>query len=399
MMPQGILEPPEEIKEVIDKTVGYVKRNGKNFEKRLIGNNEDKFEFLNEDDKYHQYYRWKLDGEKLTDVEISHASDVPGDTPASNISEPRTLNFLTRLPTISSMDLEVIKFTALAVVENGAGYLEHLLSHERDLGHEAQFEFLRKDHSLFPLFMKYVQQYTLLSQFYSGTNNIEVDSINRTLRSADSILKIAFDRAVSDKVQKTKVQKEKKVREDKKLCYASIDWQDFSIVEKSEFDAIDQVRELSTPLNRDSLVFRTLESKRQDIDLPKMEVKAPLEPKENTPNHNEVLGKRPKGMKIKAAGESRIGRLTQSIHNTKENLVKCPITGKQIPQLKFDDHLRILLRDPRYKEQQDNFMKKNFKFSSNLTTDEVYENIKRIARKRENTDYPKEHKRSQIGPS
>lgn len=81
--------------------------------------------------------------------------------------------------------------------------------------------------------------------------------------------------------------------------------------------------------------------------------------------------------------------------------IKCPITGKFIPELQFDNHLKVLLRDPRYKEQQDNFVRKNFTYSSNLTTDEVYDNIKRLARKREGTqdgEEPISKKPNQIGP-
>lgn len=64
-----------------------------------------------------------------------------------------------------------------------------------------------------------------------------------------------------------------------------------------------------------------------------------------------------------------------------------------IPELKFDNHLKTLLRDPRYKQEQDNFIRKNFSYASNLTTDQVYENIKRLVRKRGGDELEGDRKR------
>lgn len=55
-----------------------------------------------------------------------------------------------------------------------------------------------------------------------------------------------------------------------------------------------------------------------------------------------------------------------------------------------------MLRDPRYKKEQENYIRKNFSYASNITTDQVYENIKRFVKKRANVEdeNPKKKKKA-----
>ena len=51
-------------------------------------------------------------------------------------------------------------------------------------------------------------------------------------------------------------------------------------------------------------------------------------------------------MKIKAAGTSRLKKsLEANTSTTTTNTIKCPITGKLIPENEFDTHIKTLLRD------------------------------------------------------
>ncbi|EXX78804.1 hypothetical protein RirG_011750 [Rhizophagus irregularis DAOM 197198w] len=60
--PAGVVLPPREIRNILEKTAGYVARNGAVFEDRIRDkeNGNPKFSFLNPEDAYHQYYQWRL---------------------------------------------------------------------------------------------------------------------------------------------------------------------------------------------------------------------------------------------------------------------------------------------------------------------------------------------------
>lgn len=393
-------EIPPNVLDTINKTVGYVVKNGPAFEERLRLNANEKFTFLNPTDEYHQYYASRLrqqrdeatGGTPATESNLGGLSEAAANAAdvvdAASVAKPAAFKYIADIPPISSLDLDVIKLTALFVAKNGPGYAEQLRKHKK----EPQFEFLDTSHSLNKLFHVFVKQYEHV--------------IGDETAPRKDILHASYERARFEKHSRASVQKRKRLAHERQVEYASIDWQDYSIVGRVKFDEVDEVKELPVPLKRDELVFRSLESKRQEV---KMEVaSAPSQSTTVEADKGKVtttaatIGSAsggsttaaPKGMKIKAAGSSRLKKSTST-----ESTIKCPLTGKQIPESKFDSHLKVLLRDPRYKEQQENFMKKNFTYSSNLTTDQVYDNIKRMALKRKNEELPESKKPKTIGPS
>merc|ERR1719210_1368519 len=58
----GIIYPPPEVRNIVDKTAGFVARNGPEFESRIRQNelNNPKFNFLTTTDPYHAYYQHKV---------------------------------------------------------------------------------------------------------------------------------------------------------------------------------------------------------------------------------------------------------------------------------------------------------------------------------------------------
>ena len=55
----GIIYPPPEVRNIVDKTASFVARNGPEFEQRIKQHevNNAKFNFLNPGDPYHAYYQ------------------------------------------------------------------------------------------------------------------------------------------------------------------------------------------------------------------------------------------------------------------------------------------------------------------------------------------------------
>ncbi|KAM3124793.1 hypothetical protein CJJ07_000607 [Candidozyma auris] len=381
--------PPLQIRDTIDKTVEYVLKNGKSFEERLLKNNtDDKFSFINSDSPYHEYYKAQL-------TKKNNTKDGPKEKKEDEktLEKPDELLFLIDLPPISAYDLDVVKLTALYVACNTSRHADALFKYMESRGDRSQFAFLKRSHSLHPLFMKLVKQYKAVVDL---VENPEENQDSKKLQEAlaeenTNLFQKAYNRAVYEQKHEIKKKTEETERKNKQLHYASIDWQNFTFVAKVNFDAVDEVSELAVPLMREDIVYRSLQSRAKEIEvptaqprkLPSIETGEENQEVEETKKDDGITPeikqhKVPKGMKIKAAGEFRLKKKKEESKRT----IKCPITGKQIPEAEFDTHLRVLLRDPRYQEQRNNFMKKNFTYESNLTTDQVYENIKRLVKKR-----------------
>lgn len=394
------MDPPPAVLETIAKTVAYVAKNGASFEGRLRANALDKFGFLDGASPWHAVYRQQLEaarhdarGDGAADDSNGAADDSNGavdgaaDGAAAEEPAPPPLRFVTPLPPVSSLDLDVIKVTAMFVARNGAHYAERLRQrHGAATADAAQFEFLRRGHSLHALYQALVRQYELVLAF-------DID-----LEAAAEVLPRACQRARHAKLHRARAVDERRAQRAARMAYASIDWQDFAVVGSVHFDAVDEVKELAVPLRRGDVEVRALAGRRGELAMevapaPKADTAAAAaaaQPDSDTadtaaaaalPDSDTAAAAAqpkaaaPRGIKIKPAGQTRLKRrATQTI--------VCPLTSQPVPELQFDAHLRALLRDPRYHQQQENYMRKNFAYASNLLTDEVYDNIKRLARKR-----------------
>jgi splicing factor 3A subunit 1 len=63
----SLIIPPPELRKIIDKTSDFVARNGFGFEERIREKESDnqKFNFLNPNDPYHEYYQFMIHDNKL----------------------------------------------------------------------------------------------------------------------------------------------------------------------------------------------------------------------------------------------------------------------------------------------------------------------------------------------
>lgn len=383
---------PKDVEEAIQKTVGYVSRHGLSFEERLCANGDTMFDFVKPDHMYNLYYRNCL--KKAMKPEEKESSEADTEATGDKVIEaPPPLHFHTPLPPVSATDLEIIKTTALAVAANSEhhNYLEKLVAHQQELGNHAQFEFTVKSHTLYPLLCRYIDQYNILIRYLKEQGDDE-EGIRSRIENKPPLLERARKRALHARQERATSKQKQKKREEEMLRYASIDWQKFSIVGLIEFDAIDEVRELPPPLKRSDLLHRSLRAKAEpEHKVEPAEDSTPEQTPSSTKSQPDIDQSLPgaqirKGMKIKAAGLSRM-----KAHETQT--LTCPLSGKKIPEEEFDSHLRTLLRDPRYQQQQDNYMRKNFANASSLNSAQVFENIQRLVRKRTAPEIDGQNKR------
>lgn len=248
----GIIYPPPEVRNIVDKTASFVARNGPEFESRIRQNElgNPKFNFLNTGDPYHAYYQ-----HKVKEFKEGKGSEPAAPTPAvpqqktvasatqlkqqellKQVTEqpfvpkdpPPDYEFMADPPSISALDLDIVKLTAQFVARNGRQFLTNLMNREQ---RNYQFDFLRPQHSLFLYFTKLLEQYTkvlippkdLMSRLKEECSN------------PSGVLEQVRYRADWLHYQELQKKKEEQALEKERVAYAQIDWHDFVVVETVDY--------------------------------------------------------------------------------------------------------------------------------------------------------------------
>lgn len=267
--PPGTILPPRGAREILEKTAGYVARNGATFTERLKEN--PKLTFIHPDDPYHAYYQWRLaeiragrgnavsagrEGEGQTGVSSKGREERKGP------EKPEEFRFSARMPNISAQDLEIVRLTALFVAKNGRGWMTQLS--QREAGNY-QFDFLRPQHSLYQFFSRLVDQYT---ELLSGETNEggrpqkkRIGELQANVENRLRVLERAKKRAEWIKYQESQKVAKEAEDEKEKVAYAQIDWHDFVVVETVVFDEADEEAQLPAPTSLNDLQSASLEQK------------------------------------------------------------------------------------------------------------------------------------------
>ena len=257
----GIIYPPPEVRNIVDKTASFVAKNGPEFEQRIKQNeiNNPKFNFLNGGDPYHAYYQHKVN-EIREGKEPSPPSGTPASAPQSTTEvaipkqpdvvkqkqsdllkkvtkvkeppppkdPPADFEFIADPPSISAFDLDVVKLTAQFVARNGRQFLTQLMNREQK---NYQFDFLRPQHSLFQYFTKLLEQYTkVLIPPKDLMKRLDDVSANEKLVKDDVDYRVRWIKHVEAKKRREEEEAEKE-----RVSYAQIDWHNFVVVETVDY--------------------------------------------------------------------------------------------------------------------------------------------------------------------
>uniref|UniRef100_A0A8C6Y819 Splicing factor 3A subunit 1 n=1 Tax=Naja naja TaxID=35670 RepID=A0A8C6Y819_NAJNA len=415
----GIIYPPPEVRNIVDKTASFVARNGPEFEARIRQNeiNNPKFNFLNPNDPYHAYYRHKVnefkEGKaqepsaaipKVMQAQQSAQQQLPQKVQAQVIQEtvvpkepPPEFEFIADPPSISAFDLDVVKLTAQFVARNGRQFLTQLMQKEQ---RNYQFDFLRPQHSLFNYFTKLVEQYTKILIPPKGL----IIKLKKEAENPKEVLDQACYRVEWAKFQERERKKEEEEKERERVAYAQIDWHDFVVVETVDFQPSEQGN-FPPPTTPEELGARILIQERyekfgeseevemevesddeddkqekadeapsqldQDTQVQDMDEgsddeddsqKVPPPPETPMPP---PLPPTPDQVIVRKDYDPKASKPLPPTPAPDEYLVS-PITGEKIPASKMQEHMRIGLLDPRWLEQRDRSLREK------QTDDEVY---------------------------
>ncbi|XP_055551793.1 splicing factor 3A subunit 1 [Wyeomyia smithii] len=435
----GIIYPPPEVRNIVDKTASFVARNGPEFESRIRQNElgNPKFNFLSLGDPYHAYYQHKVREIREGRNDVSSAVVPAGiqqlksaASAAAQLKQqellkavreeqfvpkdpPPEFEFIADPPSISALDLDIVKLTAQFVARNGRLFLTNLMNREQ---RNYQFDFLRPQHSLFQYFTKLLEQYTkILVPPKDLMNKLKIESAPGR-SSMNVVLEQVKYRANWNKHQDMQRRREEEKVERERVAYAQIDWHDFVVVEVVDYQPYESGN-FPPPTTPDEVGARVLMEERlteddhdiemqiesddeesdddrpvtTNIKLSRMENRlgqvsamrkdnnqiqdmdesssssdddeperpgrekpvsqAPQPPPVAPPTHDKVIVKKydPK----QAQKTQKPPAVTVG-----DDYLISPITGEKIPASKVAEHMRIGLLDPRWVEQRDKHIEK-----------------------------------------
>ncbi|KAF9735475.1 hypothetical protein PMIN06_006913 [Paraphaeosphaeria minitans] len=434
--PPNVIIPPKNVRESIAKTADFVHRRGERDEAALVTRVRDQgksnMAFVLPEDTYNQYYAWYLQQLREGKGPSAATARAVADAKPQGPPEPPKFRFSARMPQINAKDLEILRLTALYTARVGENWLKELRNRESG---NAQFEFLRPTHSFFPFFRALVEQYKILLE-EEQTVEARIEELQRNIRNRFHVLDRAKGRAEYVKYVTHQREKEEKKAEDEKKEYAAIDWHDFGVIATVLFDEGDDAAELPPPTNLTDLQSASLEQKAM-VSLSSKRLEEALPDDVTFYNTSQQPGMPPSaypGMPPMAppvqpayapppaapygyqqpapvdwqADEARQAREQQAERDqvaraqatargapgtmrirtdyvprgkkTNVTTVQCPNCKQMFPSDEIEEHMRIELLDPRWKEQR---AKTEARYSTVITPNEAANNLKRFASQRD----------------
>eukprot|EP00750_Incisomonas_marina_P001342 INCI11124.1.p1 GENE.INCI11124.1~~INCI11124.1.p1 ORF type:complete len:704 (+),score=163.94 INCI11124.1:239-2350(+) len=388
---EGYIIPPPELRTIVDKTAQFVGKNGKSFEARIRANEQGnlKFNFLKEDDPYHAYYLAKVkeaedakngivkkesDGDAAAkaakeeqDAEAQAAAEAEeaskGESQDGNSiskeAEHSRVGLIAKLakdlsqdppppdsftlvkPRLTPQELDTIKLTARFTAVSGREFLSGLA--QRELSNP-EFDFLKPTHMLFGFFTSLVDSY---SKCLKPPKELKT-KLGDTLTSRNKVLQRCVHRLRWDRKEEQEKQERESQASADKVAYQSIDWHDFVVVETITFDDDDEALPVPQALEdssaaRPTKVSANIRTKTSAEDQAATKRARLTAAADDDDEEKIVVRTDYKGAAATAAGGARAAAPKFFID---------PRTGRHIPIAESEEHMRIELLDPKWKEQQ-----------------------------------------------
>ena len=292
--PSGVVLPPREIRNVLEKTAGYVARNGPVFEDRIREKEEQnpKFSFLNPQDAYHAFYQWRLDeiragrGTAIAAGRAGEGAAAAVEKKSKGPPKPPDFEFSARMPRLNQKDLDVIRLTAMFVARNGRQWMTTLA--QREAGN-AQFQFLIPSHTFHNFFQHLVDQYTTLIRAHGlageggKVKDERVAELKKNVENKYHVLERARQRAEYAKYEQAEKAKKEEEEAEMKRKFERIDWNDFVVVETITFTQSDSTANLPPPTTLSDLQYASLEDKNKRSIAPSMRIEEAMPTDEEIP--------------------------------------------------------------------------------------------------------------------
>lgn len=373
----GIIYPPPEVRNIIDRTAEFVARNGPAYETKVrdseTGNN--KFNFLHQTDPYHAYYRMRVN-------EFREGKAVPnplmhittGSAPRPSIQNikldslvpkepPAEFEYLAEPPSISSFDLDIVKLTAQFAAQHGRSFVNKLMDKEQK---NYQFDFLRPQHSLFTYFNKLIEQY---QRVLIPPKNI-LESLSKDIYTTENLFERVEKRFHWNTYQRRQRRGEEEKYERERVAYAQIDWHDFVVVETINFTE-EETGFFPPPVTPQTLTARLIAQAKHEarasiddiMDTRDVEMEDDITTPAPTPapisKHMApppVINTAPPVQEgdiiIRSDYDPKARPQVPTAGPGVDKFLTSPITGEIVPSEKATSHVKHLLVDAKWRESQ-----------------------------------------------
>ncbi|KAB5547006.1 Pre-mRNA splicing factor PRP21 like protein-domain-containing protein [Coniochaeta sp. 2T2.1] len=392
---------------------------------------------------YYEWRKSEIKGGRGTAVAAGRAGEEAQMKKAApkGPEKPPDFQFSARMPRMNQKDLEVLRLTALFVARNGRQFMTQLAQRENGNPQFSFLIPNHTFHNVFQSMID--QYSIILKEGGLGggegqkARQARMAELQKNVEDKFHVLARTKQRAEYARWLEAEKKKAEEEEEKKKTEFFSIDWNDFVLVETIVFTEADESINLPPPTTLNDLQYASLEEKNK-VSLNSLRIEeafpfddnnynayppqnygvqwSPWQQNSGTPENNGAYAppSQPSGQqqgrsareeeeaqRIREREESRArvqqaqadARARVAPGRIKENYVPkaasrnfnkvqttiCPNCRQEIPLDEFDEHTRIELLDPRWKEQK---AKADARAAPiNLSVD-VAHNLKRLASQR-----------------
>eukprot|EP01083_Nonionella_stella_P077950 213079_1 len=351
------------------------------------------------------------------------------------VREPPTDNYTVPVPdNVIAFDIDVIKLTAQFVAKNGRQFLATLTNREQ---RNPQFDFLKPGHILFSYFERLVAAYRQVI----APSEQSIEYLRKCVESITFVRDELIGRAEFENRLKQKKEDAKKNADEERVAMQLIDWHDFVVLESITFEKDDDeylpvpamtIKEIEETLDAEKrLEQNALAAEEEQMDLASEnesseseseisdedmeagdteddeeslaegdeEVEA-VAPEDGTTEVTEVEAVPVLPVprtKIATAAEvanvptlETAAEMARRVEKQRQEQIatrsasdyqKCTVCGEHILVAELEEHMRIELLDPKWKEQKQAQLSKN-RDSSLATPDDIAKNLASFAKER-----------------
>jgi len=358
--------------------------------------------------------------------------------------QPPEFRFSARMPNIAASDMEVIKLTALFAAKNGRTFMTQLSQKEAAnyqfdflRPQHSLYQFFSR------LVDQYSELLNARGSDGGKAEQARIVELTENVEDRFHLLGRSKQRAEWVKYQEKQKQEKEEEEEKEKLEFAQIDWHDFVVVETVLFTEEDEVAELAAPTSLNDLQSASLEQKAEmslaphnmrieeampgettyyngyaqqqnqqqqqppqypqqhgnfpppppqyptyptppaatayapppPAPIPQAYQNLPEQPAPAAPTASRPAAGAPMKIRDNYVPRAQAARGKQSAAVT-----ICPNCKLPIPYAEIEEHMRIELLDPRWKEQK--AKAESHYATTNLSTGDVANNLKRLASQR-----------------
>lgn len=240
----GVIIPPQDIKNLVDKTARTVAQRGPELEELVKKNFIDnpKFSFLKYNDPYRPYFDQKVQEFRMGGAEAEADQDAePGSQQGKKaVRPPPESKFVYDCGSMPVVDNDIIQHTAQFVAANGHKFLIALTEREKN---NPQFEFLKPTHSMFPYFTSLIDSYSRIMDF----NEKDLEQLLSFIADKKAVLKSCYEIFEYEAETQHNKRRKEELEEEERAQRAMIDWNDFVVVQTIDFE--EQEKDLPAPID------------------------------------------------------------------------------------------------------------------------------------------------------